>query len=226
MQLLKVAFGYDIGADSHETIEFPLLIQHLVKTVENSELHTLLFGVMFQRRTQIGKIRITQRFVGLLVVQQGYFVRNDDTLGLGAVSQILAGADDRATRLLTHGQRRIAIQQTRHRGLRESRTFRNLLDGRHRSLALPWMPHQILVKALLNPSYYITERILIDMTQPEQSRKPRIAHQSTERMNELHAQQKSFALQNMRSKGLGNAGLPFKATGHKGGISRQGSKRG
>ena len=90
MQLLKVAFGYDIGADSHETIEFPLLIQHLVKTVENSELHTLLFGVMFQRRTQIGKIRITQRFVGLLVVQQGYFVRNDDTLGLGAVSQILA----------------------------------------------------------------------------------------------------------------------------------------
>lgn len=50
--------------------------------MENSELHTLLFGVMFQRRTQIGKIRITQRFVGLLVVQQGYFVRNDDTLGL------------------------------------------------------------------------------------------------------------------------------------------------
>ena len=43
------------------------------------------------------------------------------------------------------------------------------------------------------------------MTQPEQSRKPRIAHQSTERMNELRAQQKSFALQNMRSKGLGNA---------------------
>ena len=35
-----------------------------------------------------------------------------------------------------------------------------------------------------------------------------------------------FALQNMRSKGLSNAGLPFKATGHKGGISRQGSKRG
>ena len=64
------------------------------------------------------------------------------------------------------------------------------------------------------------------MTQPEQSRKPRIAHQSTERMNELCAQQKSFALQNMRSKGLSNAGLPFKATGHKGGISRQGSKRG
>ena len=64
------------------------------------------------------------------------------------------------------------------------------------------------------------------MTQPEQSRKPRIAHQSTERMNELRAQQKFFALQNMRSKGLGNAGLPFKATGHKGGISRQGSKRG
>ena len=64
------------------------------------------------------------------------------------------------------------------------------------------------------------------MTQPEQSRKPRIAHQSTEWMNELRAQQKSFALQNMRSKGLSNAGLPFKATGHKGGISRQGSKRG
>ena len=83
------------------------------------------------------------------------------------------------------------------------------------------MPHQILVKALLNPSYYITERILIAMTQPEQSRKPRIAHQSTERMNELRAQQKSFALQNMRSKGLSNAGLPFKATGHKGGISRE-----
>ncbi|AZH71888.1 integrase [Bifidobacterium adolescentis] len=45
-------------------------------------------------------------------------------------------------------------------------------------------------------------------------------------MNELRAQQKSFALQNMRSKGLNNAGLPFKATGRKGGISRQGSKRG
>lgn len=62
------------------------------------------------------------------------------------------------------------------------------------------MPHQILVKALLNPSYYITERILIAMTQPEQSRKPRIAHQSTERMNELRAQQKSFALQNSGAK--------------------------
>ena len=64
------------------------------------------------------------------------------------------------------------------------------------------------------------------MTQPQQSRKPQITHQSTERMNELRAKQKSFALRNMRGKGFGNAGLPFKATGHKGGISRQGSKRG
>ena len=82
MQLLKVAFGYDIGADSHETIEFPLLIQHLAVS-------------------RYVPAPNPQRFVGLLVVQQGYFVRNDDTLGLGALSQILAGADDRATRLLT-----------------------------------------------------------------------------------------------------------------------------
>ena len=30
----------------------------------------------------------------------------------------------------------------------------------------------------------------------------------------------------MRGKGLCTIGRPFKATGHKGGISRQGSKRG
>lgn len=30
----------------------------------------------------------------------------------------------------------------------------------------------------------------------------------------------------MRGKGFGATGRPFKATGHKGGISRQGSKRG
>ena len=64
------------------------------------------------------------------------------------------------------------------------------------------------------------------MTQPQQSRKPQIAHQSTEKMHGLNAKQQSFALRNMRNRGFGNAGLPFKATGHKGGISRQGSKRG
>ena len=40
------------------------------------------------------------------------------------------------------------------------------------------------------------------------------------------AKQKSFALRTMLGKGFGTIGRPFKATGHKGGISRQGSKRG
>ncbi len=38
--------------------------------------------------------------------------------------------------------------------------------------------------------------------------------------------QQSFALQNLRGKGFTKGSRPFKATGHKGGISRQGSKRG
>ena len=41
-----------------------------------------------------------------------------------------------------------------------------------------------------------------------------------------NVKQKSFTQQNKQGKGFGNAGRPFKATGHKGGISRQGSKRG
>ena len=117
--------------------------------MEHGQLHALLGGVAFQRGTQIREVGVAQHLVGLLIVKQSHLVRNDDALGLGTVPQLLAGLDDRAARLLAHRQRRVAVEQTRYRGLRVSRALRDFLDGRHH-LSVRLRLRSTLVKPLLN----------------------------------------------------------------------------
>lgn len=128
-------------ADGDEAVEMCGLPDQFADRRKRGQVHALPARAAFQHVAQFVEIRVLKILVGSEIAEHRDRAGQGDALCLGGIAQFLAHRDDLAPRIVLDGQRRVAVEQSGHRGLGVSRALRYFPDRDHDRLSPRYGPY-------------------------------------------------------------------------------------